>query len=646
MRNETLEEVDAKIDSEIRTWKMLPQGSIVVVGISGGADSVALTDFLFRFRELYGVSLLAAHINHGLRGEESDADEQFVRSFCEKRGIPLRVLHANVRGLARKQGQGLEECGREVRYSFFRELCGGKDRIATAHTLSDSAETVLMNLAKGAGPKGLSGIPPVRGNIIRPLLAITRSEVEQYCTLRGLSYVTDSSNHSDAFGRNKLRLYAVPVLKKINPAFEQAVRRTSEILQCDEEYLYGAARRCLAGTILPDGGCCTGALCRLPRPILLRTIALIMEKAGASRLSFNNLKAAELLIHREEGAITVTGGIRCTVSGGVFRAERLKKNKPVTEWSVPLSPDGTALPSGRMLFLHPVPDGYLKIHGEINKLLFNNLISYDTIASKGCTVRNRRAGDAYRPVGRGVTKTLKQLFSENKISPSERDCKAVFVCGEEIVWAEDFGVSEKYRARQDSKNIYQISIKECGQTVHSMQDDIKSILYSEEALKKIVNELGTKISEDYREKNLLLVSVLKGSVVFMADLMRAITIPCSIDFMSVSSYGCGTKTSGVVKITKDLDIDLKGYDVLVVEDILDSGLTLSYLLKLLKSRSPKSIRLCTLFDKPGRRTAKIRADYVGTVVPDEFIVGYGLDYAQKYRNLPYVGILKPEVYGG
>lgn len=177
-----------------------------------------------------------------------------------------------------------------------------------------------------------------------------------------------------------------------------------------------------------------------------------------------------------------------------------------------------------------------------------------------------------------------------------------------------------------------------------MKNDIESVLFSEERLAEIVQTVGKRISEDYKDKNLLMVSVLKGSVVFMADLMRAITIPCSIDFMSVSSYGSGTKTSGVVKITKDLDINLAGYDVLVVEDILDSGLTLSYILELLQSRNPKSIRLCTLFDKPERRTANVKPDYVGTVVPDEFIVGYGLDYAEKYRNLPFVGILKPDIY--
>lgn len=179
-----------------------------------------------------------------------------------------------------------------------------------------------------------------------------------------------------------------------------------------------------------------------------------------------------------------------------------------------------------------------------------------------------------------------------------------------------------------------------------MEQDIQEVLFSKEYLDQTVQELGRRISRDYEGKNLLLVSVLKGSVVFMADLMRAITIPCSIDFMAVSSYGAGVKTSGVVRIIKDLDINLEGWDLLLVEDILDSGMTLSYIREMLQQRNPKSIKLCTLFDKPERRTVDLNADYSGLNVPNEFIVGYGLDYNEKYRNLPYVGILKPEVYGG
>ena len=180
----------------------------------------------------------------------------------------------------------------------------------------------------------------------------------------------------------------------------------------------------------------------------------------------------------------------------------------------------------------------------------------------------------------------------------------------------------------------------------SMNDDILRVLYSEEELEAKCAELGAQISKDYEGKNLLLVSVLKGAVVFMTDLMRHITVPCSIDFMVVSSYGSGVKTSGVVKIVKDLDADLAGKDLLIVEDILDTGMTLHYLKQLLQDRNPNSIRIATLLDKPERRRAAVRADYVGYQVPDEFVVGYGLDYDEKYRNLPYVGVLKPEVYSG
>lgn len=178
-----------------------------------------------------------------------------------------------------------------------------------------------------------------------------------------------------------------------------------------------------------------------------------------------------------------------------------------------------------------------------------------------------------------------------------------------------------------------------------MENSIKKTYYSEEELANIVSSLGKQISEDYKDKNLLLVSVLKGSVIFMADLMRAITVPCEIDFMCVSSYQNGTKSSGVVKIIKDLDINLEGKDVLIVEDILDSGRTLSYLKTIIEGRNPSSIKICTLLDKPERRfVPDLVADYSGAEVPDEFVVGYGLDYDEKYRNLPYIGVLKEEIY--
>ena len=181
--------------------------------------------------------------------------------------------------------------------------------------------------------------------------------------------------------------------------------------------------------------------------------------------------------------------------------------------------------------------------------------------------------------------------------------------------------------------------------MEALHPDVKDILLGEDEIRDIVARMGAEISQDYADKNPLVVAVLRGAVVFMADLMRAIDCPIGIDFMAVSSYGDGAKSSGVVRIVKDLDTKIEGRDVLIVEDILDSGLTLSYLIDLLKGRGPASVEVAAFLvkDVPGN-TPAVKPRYVGAHVPDEFIVGYGLDFAERYRNLPYIGILKPEVY--
>ncbi len=177
-----------------------------------------------------------------------------------------------------------------------------------------------------------------------------------------------------------------------------------------------------------------------------------------------------------------------------------------------------------------------------------------------------------------------------------------------------------------------------------LEQDIDRVFFSAEELQNRVREIGDQITRDYDGKNPLFIGVLKGSFVFMADLMRAVNTYCDIDFMAVSSYGSGTTTTGAVKINKDLSYNVEGRHIILIEDILDSGVTLSYLKKYIEARKPASVAICTLLDKPARRRADISPDYVGFECPDAFIVGYGLDYAERYRNLPYIGVLKPEIY--
>ena len=177
-----------------------------------------------------------------------------------------------------------------------------------------------------------------------------------------------------------------------------------------------------------------------------------------------------------------------------------------------------------------------------------------------------------------------------------------------------------------------------------MKNDIKEVLLTESDLRSKISEIGKIISKDYEGRDLVLIGVLKGSVMFMSDLMKEIEIPCSMDFMAVSSYGSSTKSTGVVRILKDLDFQIEGKDVLIVEDIIDTGVTLKYLVEYLKARKPNSLEICCLLNKQERRKADIVAKYLGFEVPDFFLVGYGLDYAEKYRNLPFIGILKEEIY--
>ena len=176
-----------------------------------------------------------------------------------------------------------------------------------------------------------------------------------------------------------------------------------------------------------------------------------------------------------------------------------------------------------------------------------------------------------------------------------------------------------------------------------LEQAVTEVLIDQDALQQRIQELGEEISTDYTGRDLLLIGVLKGAVFFMADLMRNLTIPCEIDFMAISSYGDSTDSSGVVRILKDLDINIEGRDVLIVEDIIDSGLTLSYLMRNLEARGPASLETCSLLTKPERREADVPVRYIGFEIPNRFVIGYGLDFAERYRNLPYVGILDPDL---
>jgi tRNA(Ile)-lysidine synthase len=264
-----------KIRAAISQYSMIREGAAVTVALSGGADSVAL---LFALRELgYGVS--AAHVNHNLRGAESDRDEAFVREWCANLGVALTARSVDVRAIQEKH-QSLEEAARKARYTFFGEIDG---LIATAHTASDNAETVLLNLIRGTGLKGLCGIPPVRERIIRPLILAERSEVLQYCRERGLQYVTDSSNACEDFTRNRLRLTLIPLIKEINPAFDGSMTAMCEILRNDCDFLESLA---------DCGDCSVNHLQSVEKPLLTR---IIIQLLAQNNISPSKLRVGQII---------------------------------------------------------------------------------------------------------------------------------------------------------------------------------------------------------------------------------------------------------------------------------------------------------------------------------------------------------------
>ena len=314
-----------KVLRTIEDYQMLSPASQVVVGVSGGADSMALLHLLWGHRRLCpALKVTAAHVNHCLRGEESDRDEAHVREYCQKEKIPLDVLKIDVRAEAQSRKLGLEACGRAVRYEFFQRLAGNGGLIATAHNLSDHVETVLLHLARGAGLRGLCGIPPVRGNIIRPLIGCTRQEIEAYCRDNEIPYVTDSTNLKTEYSRNKIRLQVLPVLKEINPSLEEAVGRMAQGLREDDDYLWAAARGLLSQASLEEGGWSCRVLSQGEKPVRVRAVRLLQE---GSKPEARHLEAIDRIVLAGQGGVSVPGGLDFHANRGVLRTVPHKKRK-------------------------------------------------------------------------------------------------------------------------------------------------------------------------------------------------------------------------------------------------------------------------------------------------------------------------------
>jgi len=437
-----------KVMNAIERHQMLLPGDRVLVALSGGADSMALLHVLLRIKEEYRLCVTAAHYHHGIRGEEADRDEDFVRQACSALGVPLAVGHGDVPQQAKKSGKGLEECAREMRYAFLEQTAQGA-RIATAHSLSDCEETFLFNLSRGASLHGLTSIPPVRGNIIRPLITCSRDEIEEYCRDNSISYVTDSTNNSDEYTRNRLRHHVVPELKKCNPLFDSAFARLTDGLREDDELL-GELTQSVLERAETENGYRTEVLLSVHPSLQKRAVSAIIEGlTGSKPEQLHILNVCALL--QSEGDVQVVGGKSLRVRGGLL----YRKPEQAEEWSRTAFGGENRLPYGTV---------YVEMYREISKIklekfsqdLLDNCIDYDKIKGK-LVFSSIREGDKIRLNGRGVTKPLRRLFAEMGIEAENR--KKIIVLRDEqgVVWVDGVGVGERCAVSEETAQVLILS---------------------------------------------------------------------------------------------------------------------------------------------------------------------------------------------
>lgn len=434
------------IDAVSRSGLICP-GSSILCAVSGGADSMCLLHVLFSNREACGISVYAAHYNHSLRGEESERDCAFVSGYCRENGIPLRVGKGDVAAFADSHAVGIEEAARTLRYAFLDEAAAafGCTVIATAHNLEDNAETVLFHLLRGSSAAGLAGIPPSRGNLIRPLLGVSRAEIEAYLAQQNVPYVTDSSNLSDAYVRNRLRHQVMPVLTSINPAFGEAVLRTGELLRQDDDCLNTLAedfiRRFYDGSSLP-----TKELLSLHRAVASRVI----RRLSPYSLSKNHVDAVLKAAESTERTFVDVPGLRITVEQGRLSFQ---------EQRIPDLPD-TEILSGQTVKL---PEAGLRIHSEfsvygekVNGLFKPFCLKCDEIYGR-VFLTSRRPGDEIRLHGRGCTKSVRKLFAEAGLTQRQRALTPVLRDDAGVLAVYGFGVSERAFPREGD-TVLQITI--------------------------------------------------------------------------------------------------------------------------------------------------------------------------------------------
>ncbi len=428
-----------KVKNTIRRYNMPLTGRTVAVGVSGGADSMALLHVLLELKDEYKLNVIACHVNHGIRGETADRDEMFVIKECEKLGVEVHVLSADVPRGAEREHLGVEEYGRRLRYEFFNSVADDVI-IATAHTLSDRCETLIFNITRGTSVKGLCSIPAVRDNIVRPLIDCTRDEIEKYCADNSIEYITDETNFEDIYSRNRIRLNVIPELKKLNPSLEKSFFRLICNAEEENDFISELSKQ-ITDKAKKEDGYDAGLISCQHSAVAKRVIAeIITSETGLVPESIHILQVVDIL---GGGKTEIIGNTVVEVCNGVLRIN--PKAEIISAWEFDFTSFFAETPSGmvKAQILH-------KNKLPLKQFVHNKVLDYDSICG-GLIIRNRRPGDKIKLAGSSCTKTLKKLFSEKHLE--NRNNIPVLADELGVCWVQGLGCADRCKIKENTEKI-------------------------------------------------------------------------------------------------------------------------------------------------------------------------------------------------
>lgn len=432
-------------------YNMFPENCNVVCGLSGGADSVCLLLSLMELKEKLGISEISAlHVNHCLRGDESDSDENYCRTLCEKFGVPFKAVRCNVKEYSEKFRISTEESARILRYEIFSENSQGKI-IATAHNANDNLETVIHNLSRGTALKGLCGIPPVRDNIVRPLLKISRKEIEKFLEERNIPFVTDSTNLSDDYTRNKIRHNVLPLLEQLNSSLIKTSSRTLEVLRLENSFIEEETHKAEFECRKDD---CFKGLEKFHKAVRQRCIAEFLSEKNLP-YDYKRLEKIDSIL-LNGGKLNISGDLYFVSDKNTLSFRKISPHNSISEISVPLKIGKNSIFEGFFLDAVLLKSEDLKTQNNINKKFTNYLVDHDKIIG-AMILRNRRNGDKIKLAGKNFTSSVKKLIN-SQISPDEKPFLHFIDDENGTIFAEKIGIADRVKPDKNTLNILQITV--------------------------------------------------------------------------------------------------------------------------------------------------------------------------------------------